>query len=163
MASPNTTTTTTPTKSKSNWSPYIDPKDFDTNLAMILIALISAILCALALNFAFRFFLRLYHRQRISTTDLEKQMTASSLPALVFSASGKAGLAGEEGVCAICLSEFVEGEEVRVLPSCRHGFHGRCVEGWLSKRASCPTCRAVCELGKDSVAGDGSERAVEEA
>jgi E3 ubiquitin-protein ligase ATL10/75/76/77/78 len=43
--------------------------------------------------------------------------------------------------CAICLAEFAQGERVRVLPGCHHGFHVRCIDRWLSARQTCPTCR----------------------
>ncbi|MQL90516.1 hypothetical protein Taro_023111 [Colocasia esculenta] len=42
--------------------------------------------------------------------------------------------------CTICLADFTEGVEVRVLP-CGHGFHIACIDLWLSSHATCPTCR----------------------
>ncbi|XP_047051908.1 E3 ubiquitin-protein ligase Os03g0188200-like [Lolium rigidum] len=45
--------------------------------------------------------------------------------------------------CTVCLAEFAAGDEVRVLPACRHGFHSECVDRWLLTRApTCPVCRA---------------------
>ncbi|XP_040383290.1 E3 ubiquitin-protein ligase EL5-like [Oryza brachyantha] len=45
--------------------------------------------------------------------------------------------------CAVCLAEYAAGDEVRVLPACRHGFHRECVDRWLLTRApTCPVCRA---------------------
>uniref|UniRef100_A0A453FZX9 RING-type domain-containing protein n=4 Tax=Triticinae TaxID=1648030 RepID=A0A453FZX9_AEGTS len=43
--------------------------------------------------------------------------------------------------CAICLADLKQGERVRVLPRCHHGFHVRCIDRWLSARQTCPTCR----------------------
>jgi hypothetical protein len=43
--------------------------------------------------------------------------------------------------CAICLAEFGEREEVRVMPQCGHGFHVACVDTWLRSNSSCPSCR----------------------
>jgi E3 ubiquitin-protein ligase ATL10/75/76/77/78 len=43
--------------------------------------------------------------------------------------------------CAICLTEFANGERVRALPHCNHGFHVRCIDRWLAARQTCPTCR----------------------
>lgn len=46
------------------------------------------------------------------------------------------------GTCSVCLSEFMEGELVRVLPECLHAFHVSCIDMWLQSHASCPLCRA---------------------
>jgi hypothetical protein len=42
--------------------------------------------------------------------------------------------------CGICLSDYEEGEDVRMLP-CRHYFHCACVDTWLLKNKSCPFCK----------------------
>ena len=44
--------------------------------------------------------------------------------------------------CPICLGELAEGDKVKALPVCGHGFHPECVDAWLRARASCPLCRA---------------------
>ncbi|KAK1356092.1 RING-H2 finger protein ATL5H [Heracleum sosnowskyi] len=46
------------------------------------------------------------------------------------------------GTCSVCLSEFIDGELVRVLPECLHAFHVSCIDMWLQSHASCPLCRA---------------------
>ncbi|KAG8369245.1 hypothetical protein BUALT_Bualt15G0131500 [Buddleja alternifolia] len=46
--------------------------------------------------------------------------------------------------CRICLSEFVEGDEVREIVDCKHGFHRHCLEIWLQGYgARCPLCRSL--------------------
>ncbi|PWN25774.1 hypothetical protein BDZ90DRAFT_62584 [Jaminaea rosea] len=43
--------------------------------------------------------------------------------------------------CPICLSNFAEGEQVRLLP-CSHLFHKACVDPWLiTIKKFCPSCR----------------------
>ncbi|KAG8640936.1 E3 ubiquitin-protein ligase RHA2B [Manihot esculenta] len=43
--------------------------------------------------------------------------------------------------CAVCLSEFLEGERVRKL-KCKHTFHRDCLDKWLQQYlATCPLCR----------------------
>ncbi|KAM7263952.1 hypothetical protein ACFE04_001635 [Oxalis oulophora] len=44
--------------------------------------------------------------------------------------------------CAICLSDFIEGEPIRVLPECYHLFHAPCIDAWLDSQPKCPLCRA---------------------
>ncbi|XP_028938530.1 E3 ubiquitin-protein ligase RNF43 [Ornithorhynchus anatinus] len=41
--------------------------------------------------------------------------------------------------CAICLEEFAEGQELRVI-SCLHEFHRSCVDPWLHQHQTCPLC-----------------------
>ncbi|MFQ6666367.1 hypothetical protein Gotur_032736 [Gossypium turneri] len=45
-----------------------------------------------------------------------------------------------EDECAICLEEFVEGEEVAWMP-CGHGYHDGCIVKWLETNHICPLCR----------------------
>ncbi|XP_055983728.1 E3 ubiquitin-protein ligase RNF43 [Sorex fumeus] len=42
-------------------------------------------------------------------------------------------------MCAICLEEFSEGQELRVI-SCLHEFHRACVDPWLQQQRTCPLC-----------------------
>lgn len=51
----------------------------------------------------------------------------------------RSGIAGQ---CAICVEDYVVAYRVRTLP-CKHYFHVKCIDPWLERNASCPTCRAV--------------------
>ncbi|CAK8563712.1 unnamed protein product [Lathyrus sativus] len=48
--------------------------------------------------------------------------------------------------CAVCLSEFEEGETGRVLPKCNHSFHVECIDMWFHSHSTCPLCRKSVEL-----------------
>ncbi|KAF7112252.1 hypothetical protein RHSIM_RhsimUnG0250400 [Rhododendron simsii] len=37
--------------------------------------------------------------------------------------------------------DFKDGDITRILPSCGHSFHLQCIDEWLARQASCPTCR----------------------
>lgn len=44
--------------------------------------------------------------------------------------------------CSVCLSEFQEDENLRLLPKCSHAFHLPCIDMWLKSHSNCPLCRA---------------------
>mmetsp|Transcript_22516 Transcript_22516/g.27535 ORF Transcript_22516/g.27535 Transcript_22516/m.27535 type:complete len:342 (-) Transcript_22516:771-1796(-) len=78
----------------------------------------------------------------------------SKLPTVKY----RAGMFNQgEEQCTICLTQYEEEEELRLLPcDKRHHFHQKCVDEWLLLNATCPICRAqVCEL--DDEAGSNEE------
>lgn len=46
-----------------------------------------------------------------------------------------------EGVCSICLENFIINDEVNKL-SCNHMFHKKCLDGWIHNN-NCPLCRNI--------------------
>lgn len=64
----------------------------------------------------------------------------SSLPIFVYAIGGE-----EKMECAVCLMEFKEGENGRLLPRCNHRFHTACVDMWFRSHTTCPLCRASVE------------------
>ncbi|KAL3833176.1 hypothetical protein ACJIZ3_007912 [Penstemon smallii] len=45
--------------------------------------------------------------------------------------------------CAVCLCEFTESDQLRLLPTCSHAFHINCIDTWLLSNSSCPLCRGT--------------------
>jgi len=43
--------------------------------------------------------------------------------------------------CSVCLADYVDGEQLKVLP-CKHAFHVGCIDPWLERSEMCPTCRS---------------------
>ncbi|KAL9663172.1 hypothetical protein QQ045_028011 [Rhodiola kirilowii] len=43
--------------------------------------------------------------------------------------------------CAVCLCEFNEEDNLRLLPMCSHAFHTGCIDTWLLSSSTCPICR----------------------
>ncbi|KVH96070.1 Zinc finger, RING/FYVE/PHD-type [Cynara cardunculus var. scolymus] len=45
--------------------------------------------------------------------------------------------------CAVCLCEFSELDNLRLLPLCSHAFHIHCIDTWLLSNSTCPLCRGT--------------------
>eukprot|EP00898_Chlorokybus_atmophyticus_P003519 jgi/Chlat1/4168/Chrsp27S04269 len=62
---------------------------------------------------------------------------------------GEQNLSAEDAVCSICLGDYEDGVELRILP-CSHSFHVGCVDTWLKINACCPLCKAdIVRSGED--------------
>ncbi|KAD5317679.1 hypothetical protein R6Q59_033018 [Mikania micrantha] len=44
--------------------------------------------------------------------------------------------------CAVCLCEFEDDDDLRLLPKCSHAFHMNCIDAWLLSHSTCPLCRS---------------------
>eukprot|EP01018_Ginkgo_biloba_P000521 Gb_07702 [translate_table: standard] len=139
---------TNPDEQHKSHGPYMSETNFDTNMVIILAALLCALICALGLNSIVRCALRCSRRMvfesaedvavRLANTGI-KRKALRALPTMVYGNGSQLPDVGTD--CPICLAEFVEGEKVRVLPKCNHGFHVKCIDTWLLSHSSCPTCR----------------------
>lgn len=120
----------------------------DSDFVVILAALLCALICVLGLVAVARcaWIRRISDRTArnsgppppAANKGLKKKVL-KSFPRLTYSSDD----AGKFSDCAICLAEFVDGDEIRVLPQCGHGFHAGCIDTWLASRSSCPSCRQI--------------------
>uniref|UniRef100_A0A5B6YM96 RING-type E3 ubiquitin transferase n=1 Tax=Davidia involucrata TaxID=16924 RepID=A0A5B6YM96_DAVIN len=135
-----------PAKGNMTSGSYISQSNFDTNMVIILATLLCALICALGLNSVVRCALRCSRRfavetpeqaaARLAATGLKKR-ALRQIPVAVYGS----GVNIPATECPICLGEFLDGEKVRVLPKCNHGFHVKCIDTWLVSHSSCPNCR----------------------
>ncbi|CAG7911580.1 unnamed protein product [Brassica rapa] len=79
-----------------------------------------------------------HHFWSIATLGLHRS-AIDSITVVVFK-KGEGVIDGTD--CSVCLSEFEEGEGVRLLPKCSHAFHVSCIDTWLLSHKNCPLCRA---------------------
>ncbi|XVE52692.1 hypothetical protein DITRI_Ditri02bG0143100 [Diplodiscus trichospermus] len=77
--------------------------------------------------------------EMLEMTSLENS-AAQLIPARKYQKG--MGLVDDDGMCAVCLSQFEDGEELRTLPECLHSYHAPCIDMWLYSHSSCPMCRA---------------------
>ena len=143
----------------------IDEIDINAAVFMIVAAIICIVICALVLYTITRYVIKITRFIWVQS-EFEFELTNGSktghvtLPMLLYSTGlDLTGVGGSE--CAICLSEFIPGEAVRMLPRCNHGFHVNCIDQWLESHQTCPKCRqrmpcsaVVISVTNDSIAVD---------
>ncbi|XP_076949175.1 RING-H2 finger protein ATL51-like [Bidens hawaiensis] len=86
------------------------------------------------------------NRNQSTTHDQWQHATTGLDESLIKSIAVCRYMKGDEVVegsdCAVCLSEFQDGESVRLLPKCGHAFHLPCIDTWLRSHSNCPLCRS---------------------
>ncbi|ETW08232.1 hypothetical protein, variant [Aphanomyces invadans] len=65
--------------------------------------------------------------------------TIVELPSFTYTSPVDASADHGTKRCAICLSDFSDAQEIRVLP-CFHTYHSWCIDKWLLNHAKCPVC-----------------------
>ncbi|GKB10707.1 putative zinc finger, RING/FYVE/PHD-type containing protein [Tanacetum coccineum] len=82
---------------------------------------------------------------RNSGSDLSEETILEHLqvitPKAKFGGENK-GQKEEIDTCAICISEYEENKKIGKM-QCGHLFHVDCIKSWLSRKNSCPMCRAT--------------------
>ncbi|KAL0739836.1 hypothetical protein Bca4012_081349 [Brassica carinata] len=60
--------------------------------------------------------------------------------------------------CSVCLSEFEEEDQGRLLPKCGHAFHVDCIDTWFRSTSTCPLCRAPVQPENPSTRPESTEQ-----
>lgn len=148
---------------------------FDADMVVILAALLCVLVCALGVNSLVHHFVLNCGRTVAApapphaaaaaapATDSDstglKKRELRRIPVVLYEANKQPSASSatdDDDDCAICLGEFDDGEELRLLPGCHHGFHVQCIDVWLVMHASCPTCRNSLLVQQDRHAGAGA-------
>ncbi|XP_076945520.1 RING-H2 finger protein ATL40-like [Bidens hawaiensis] len=66
--------------------------------------------------------------------------TLSTIPIITYKKPNPE-LVSDQTECAVCLADLEDGENVRLLPECKHLFHVGCIDEWFDGHTSCPVCR----------------------
>ncbi|KAK1421662.1 hypothetical protein QVD17_24165 [Tagetes erecta] len=134
-------TSTTPTQPES--TPDDDPVYFNSEFILFvgLFIVLCFLICLIALNAAARCTWTWFSNIAVTTNRIDDHFSLHAtkllrtIPKLTYSASETFS------DCVICLTEFVVGDEVRVLPRCGHCFHVACIDRWIGSHFTCPSCR----------------------
>ncbi|KAJ7944033.1 RING-H2 finger protein [Quillaja saponaria] len=133
-------------------APPPEPVPLESDLVVILAALLCALICVVGLIAVVRCaWLRRVSgnsspRQAFANKGLKKKVV-QSLPKFTY-INNNPNKWKASSECAICLAEFAEGDEIRVMPQCGHGFHVGCIDTWLGNHSSCPSCRQILVVAR---------------
>ncbi|CAN8270269.1 unnamed protein product [Cochlearia groenlandica] len=129
----------------------LDKQNLSGNILMLLSILLCGIICSLGLHYiircAFKRSLSFMISDPISSQSTPRDSSqgikkkALKMFPIVNYSSETINLSGLGNECVICLSDFVDGEELRLLPKCNHRFHVGCIDKWLKQNLTCPKCR----------------------
>ncbi|KAJ2901518.1 hypothetical protein GGI21_004679, partial [Coemansia aciculifera] len=103
-------------------------------LDVLFITILSPMLMMGFIYALYRLRLRQHRLRDLAPTDF-----VNSLPVKTFYHSKYRE--GEPAECAICLDDFDDEDELRILP-CKHHYHVKCIDRWLTTRKKfCPICK----------------------
>ncbi|KAL3525154.1 hypothetical protein ACH5RR_013526 [Cinchona calisaya] len=161
LSTTTTNNSTTPTtSSRSSAAEPTQSVSVESDFVVILAALLCALICVVGLIAVARCaWLRRGNggapRQRSPNKGLRKNIL-HSLPKYTYDSSST--VSGDGNVtpadCAICLAEYVDGDEIRLLPQCGHRFHVHCIDTWLGSHSSCPSCRQILVVARCQKCGE---------
>ncbi|KAF3333089.1 E3 ubiquitin-protein ligase ATL6-like protein [Carex littledalei] len=82
-----------------------------------------------------------------------------TFPIMVYSEVKEHQIGKGSVECAVCLCEFQDDENIRLLPKCIHMFHPDCIDEWLLSHVTCPLCRCILtpNLNQQSEQTEGVE------
>ncbi|KAK9048475.1 hypothetical protein SSX86_032561 [Deinandra increscens subsp. villosa] len=124
----------------------------ESDFIFIIAALLCALVCFVGLiTVAHCAWLRRRRSMANPTSDQPsaantgvKKKVVDGLPKFAYdSAKEDKGGKHSSGDCVICLVDYADGDEIRVLPQCGHGFHVGCIGKWLGSHSTCPSCRQI--------------------
>ncbi|KAG0557542.1 hypothetical protein KC19_11G138600 [Ceratodon purpureus] len=164
LDSGNNTNYTSPYSSSAPAGPPVVGPPKTNAFSPAVVAVIGVLAGAFLIVSYYRIFLRYFNRQQFtfwgarsdgrnggpSTIVLMEEHTwppdSSGLDESLISRIPTCKYKSEEGLvdgteCSVCLGEFEEGEELRILPKCNHPFHIPCIDTWLATSSTCPLCR----------------------
>lgn len=148
------------------WCYYPPPDSGDDNsgttFSPLIIAVIGILASAFLLVSYYAIITKYCRRRRSRNPDLEVEALRTEISRDQWQVSSSAGAGLDETLinsitvfkykkgdklvegseCSVCLNEFEENENLRLMPKCCHAFHPSCIDVWLKSHSNCPLCRA---------------------
>ncbi|XP_043714830.1 E3 ubiquitin-protein ligase ATL6-like [Telopea speciosissima] len=132
---------------------YNNGYPFNPSVVIIIIVIVSAFLTLFFISVCLHRCYRIENDGNTPLNDVEGRISRrdyrglnpalmENLPTFAYSHVKDHKLGNGALECVVCLTEFEDEDKIRLLPTCDHVFHAECIDAWLSKRTTCPVCRA---------------------
>ena len=79
------------------------------------------------------------HNTNSTLSEEEEEKLAKKLGFIHHLPSGTYNGMKKHTECVICMIDFCIGDSIRYLP-CMHIYHKECIDDWLLRSFTCPTC-----------------------
>lgn len=89
-----------------------------------------------------------FHKFKRRCTDFLRYRRVVATMNDLFADATAEELAEGDRTCIICREEMEAAKKL----ACGHIFHARCLQSWLKRQLSCPTCRATIDVNNNSQA-----------
>lgn len=124
--------------------PKSNEKQFRVSKTSVLFVLVSFILL-MCISLAWLVFYYVQRFRHIYRNDREEKQLLNAakkaISKLKTETFNSANLTTEDDSCAVCLENYKDGENIRIL-SCKHLFHRTCIDPWLLNHRTCPMCKS---------------------
>ncbi|XP_078148586.1 E3 ubiquitin-protein ligase ATL9-like [Carex rostrata] len=118
--------------------PSTNDNDSLSPLTVFIIELVSVVF-----SFLWWYF---FHKYIVNCCGAQRGIDAAVLetfPIMPYSEVKELKIGKGSLECAICLCDFEDDENIRLLPKCSHMFHPDCIDEWLLSHRTCPVCRCI--------------------
>jgi len=114
----------------------------DAQLASVHVSTINPFAAALSSNYGPD--IPYSYEDLVALEPVSRGLTSlDHLPTVVYTGQD---LPSSQITCAICMTDFEQGEGLRWL-QCTHHFHQECIDKWLAVGVTCPVCK--CEVSRE--------------
>lgn len=127
------------------------------DLCQLIVYIVFFVYVQFYYSFPFHIIRELYvtfHKFRRRCNDFRRYRRVVATMNDLFPDATEEELVDGDRTCIICREEMVSAKKL----NCGHMFHSRCLQNWLKRQFSCPTCRAIIDINGGATPNENGNR-----